>query len=281
MGQMLLILMRILFPLDPVARYRELMRSWLGMVMGWVADPEELEAYAYWSEDRAKLESCICFLEYATQVLLHDRARQMLGLRYVYSPLQDKPYIRHPKSLDQLLKRLAQLARDFHSLDALAARRADRIRHERGNSPLRLAAAPQSTSPALRAVEANHRRLASTSASHWGRWIGASSRRDGGGGAFPRGPPSPYCPFQLPHLARATHEIAPSRPNANDPALAGSLLSQIVLDLCAASGCAHDGRHHEQNEEDEEQDFRDTCRRCCNTAKTKHRRDHGDNEKYE
>jgi hypothetical protein len=189
MGQMLLILLRILFPLDPVARTRELMRNWLGMVMSWVADPEELEAYAYWSEDRARLESCICFLEYAMQVLLHDRASQMLGQRYVHIPLQDKPHIRHPKSLNQLLKRLGQLARNFHNLDALAARRADRMRRDRDSDPLRLAATPQSTSPALRAVEANHRPLASTTSQKWGRWIGASSRRDGGGGAFARGPP--------------------------------------------------------------------------------------------
>ena len=219
MGQMLLILLRILFPLDPVARYRELMRNWLGMVMSWVADPEELEAYAYWTEDRAKLESCICFLEYAMQVLIHDRTRQMLGLRYVYSPLQDKPHIRHPKSLDQLLKRLAQLARDFHHLDAIAAKRADRMRRERDSTPLRLAATPQSTSPSLRLVEANHRRpldvqIASTTSQKWGRWIGASSRRDGGGAcAFARGPPTPYCLFLTPHLAGCARETAPARPN--------------------------------------------------------------------
>jgi hypothetical protein len=195
MGQMLLILLRILFPLDPVARTRELMRSWLGMVMSWVADPEELEAYAYWTEDRARLESCICFLEYAMQVLIHDRSQQMLGQRYVHVPLQDKPHIRHPKSLNQLLKRLAQLARDFHNLDTLAARRADRMRRERDSDPLRLAATPQSTSPSLRLVEANHQhpldvQIASTTSQKWGRWIARSCAQDGGGGAFPRGPPS-------------------------------------------------------------------------------------------
>jgi hypothetical protein len=239
MGQMLLILLRILFPLDPVVRSRELMRNWLDMVMSWVADPEELEAYAYWSEDRAKLESCICFLEYAMQVLLHDRARQMLGQRYVHVPLQDKPHIRHPKSLNQLLKRLAQLARDFHNLDALAARRADRIKRERDSDPLRLAATPQSTSPTLCVVEANHRRLASTTSQKWGvrrgprsgrigpvdqfeqrtpeaiakGRIGASSRRDGGGGASSRGcprtrgPPSTnsiaYCRLPIASALRA------------------------------------------------------------------------------
>jgi hypothetical protein len=216
---MLLILLRILFPLDPVARTRELMRNWLGMVMSWIADPEELEAYAYWSEDRAKLESCICFLEYAMQVLLHDRACQMLGQRYVHVPLQDKPHIRHPKSLHQLLKRLAQLARDFHNLDALAARRANHMRRERDSDPLRLAATPQSTSPSLRLVEANsplqlNARFASTCAKHWGRWIARSCAQDGGGGAFARGPPSTnsiaYC--RPPIASRASARDRPHTP---------------------------------------------------------------------
>ena len=83
MTELFLVLLRILFPLDPVARLRELMRVWLRTVMGWLEDPEEREAYAYWAEDRARLESCICFLEYAMQVLLHDRARQTLGLRFI------------------------------------------------------------------------------------------------------------------------------------------------------------------------------------------------------
>ena len=194
MGQMFLILLRILFPLDPVARYRELMRSWLGMVMSWVDDPEELASYAYWSEDRAKLESCICFLEYAMQVLIHDRTRQMLGQRYVYMPLQDKPHIRHPKSLDQLLKRLTQLARDFHNLDTLAARRAERMRHEESlspslrDSPLRLDAPHRSTSPGFAggglrgrcAFLVLHRQRR-------GRWIARSCAQDGGGCASSRG----------------------------------------------------------------------------------------------
>ncbi len=191
MGQMLLILLRILFPLDPVARTRELMRSWLGMVMSWVADPEELEAYAYWSEDRAKLESCICFLEYAMQVLIHDRACQMLGQRYVHVPLQDKPHIRHPKSLNQLLKRLAQLARDFHNLDALASRRANRMRRDRDSAPLRLDATHRSPSPGFAGGgPATHTALEVLPRQRRGRWRAHICARDGGGCASSRGPPS-------------------------------------------------------------------------------------------
>ncbi len=140
MGQMFLILLRILFPLDPVARAQELMRSWLRQVMDAVTDPEEIESFAYWPEDRLMLERAICVLEYAMRMLIHARARQMLGLRYVYVPLQPAPDIRKAKSLGQLLKRITQLARDFHNLDKLAARRAKRMKCERDNDPLRLAA---------------------------------------------------------------------------------------------------------------------------------------------
>jgi lysozyme len=219
MGQMFVLLLRILFPLDKVARSRELMRGWLQMVMGWVADPEDVEGFAYWTDDRAKLEGHVCALEYAMQGLIHERARDLLGLPFIYFPRQRNPIIRHPKSMSQLFKRLTQLARDFHNLDTLAERRADRIKRERDSNPLRLAATPQSTSPALRAVEANHRPLASTSATHWGRWIARSCAQDGGGGAFARGPPShqsiAYC--QLPIASRASARDRSRAPTAASP----------------------------------------------------------------
>ena len=39
MGQLFILLLRILFPFDKVGRSRELMRGFLQMVMGWVMDP--------------------------------------------------------------------------------------------------------------------------------------------------------------------------------------------------------------------------------------------------
>jgi hypothetical protein len=78
----------------------------------------------------------------------------------------------------------------FDDRERLAQKRAERLVRETSESPLRLRTACASTSPALRAEEENHRRLSSSSAQRWGRWIGASSRRDGGGlFAQPRGPP--------------------------------------------------------------------------------------------
>ena len=73
-----------------------------------------------------------------------------------------------------------RLALRFNDRERLAQRRAERLQRESSNSPLRLAPSAQSTSPSLRLVEATHRCLASLTPKEWGRWIGASSRRDGG-----------------------------------------------------------------------------------------------------
>ena len=93
---------------------------------------------------------------------------------------------RPPATYREMHRRFTQATRFLADAHRLITRHAKRI----AKSPLRLAATPQSTSPALRAKEENHRRLSSSSAPRWGRWIGASSRRDGGGAALPRAPPS-------------------------------------------------------------------------------------------
>ena len=100
----------------------------------------------------------------------------------------------------------------FDDRERLAQKRAERLQREQAQSPLRLRTACASTSPALCAEEENHRRLSSSSAQRWGRWIGASSRRDGGGCASPRGPPLNH-DFRLPTphcLSRYVTENAPA-----------------------------------------------------------------------
>ena len=70
MSPMFFILMRILFPFDKVARIRELMRHLIRLTISWVSDPEDVESFAYWDEDRAWLEGHIAALEYAMRCLV-------------------------------------------------------------------------------------------------------------------------------------------------------------------------------------------------------------------
>ncbi len=190
---MFILLLRILFPLDKVARSREFMRAWLQKIVSWVTDPEDIEGFAYWTDDRAKLEGHICALEYAMQVLIHERAREILGLPFIFFPRQRNPHIRHPKSMHQLFKRLAQSARNFDNLDKLAARRAERMRREESlspslrDSPLRLDAPHRSTSPTLCVVEDAITGASPPSRKARGRWIARSCAQDGGGCVLARG----------------------------------------------------------------------------------------------
>ncbi len=111
-------------------------------------------------------------------LLIYLRACEILGIRSRAKDFKPNRTTtgsgRTPQSCWQRFRRLALRFQDY---ERLAQRRAERLRAEQ--SPLRLAATLQSTSPMLRMVEANHRHLASLSAQHWGRWIDAK-HRDGG-----------------------------------------------------------------------------------------------------
>ncbi|MDP3491738.1 MAG: hypothetical protein Q8R82_01395, partial [Hyphomonadaceae bacterium] len=209
MVDLLLTLLRILFPLDPVARLREITRDYISQIMGWLDDPLDVEEIAHREDLREILEAHIIAAEHGVQLLITERARQIAGLPFIYTARIAPPYLRRTKSLSRLLKRLTNLARLFHNLERLAHRRAERMQLERANTPLRLAPSVQSTSPTLRVVEDSVIMLEVLHRRRRGRWIGASSRRDGGGCALPRGPPTnPNSRNQNPPHLAATCENA-------------------------------------------------------------------------
>ena len=105
-----------------------------------------------------------------------------------------------PATYREMHRRFTQTTRFLADAHRLITRHAKRI----AKSPLRLAAMPQSTSPALRAKEENHLRVSSSSASRWGRWIARPCAQDGGGAALPRAPPqtpTANCPLPIAPVA--------------------------------------------------------------------------------
>jgi hypothetical protein len=202
MIDLLITLLRILFPLDPVARLREITRDYINAIVSCLEDPARREQILNTPHLCAKLDADIAALEHGIHLLIHERARQILGLPYIYTPRIPSPEQRRARPLSQIIARLGRMAALFHNLERLAQRRATRMKRELEENPLRLDATHRSTSPALCAEEENHQRLSSSSASRWGRWIGASSRRDGGGSLRTRGPPErlkPNCRLSTPH----------------------------------------------------------------------------------
>jgi len=191
MTELFLVLLRILFPLDPVARLREITREYLNWLVTCLEDPAELNDFLTNPEACAGVEAHVIVIEHGVQLLINERARQIAGLPFIYTERLKLVLLHRAKPPRKILARLNRAAALFDNLERLAQRRAKRMQRELANNPLRLAPSAQSTSPSLRLAEANHHCLASLSAQHWGRWIGASSRRDGGGlFAQPRGPPS-------------------------------------------------------------------------------------------
>ncbi|RYG38129.1 MAG: hypothetical protein EON93_02550 [Burkholderiales bacterium] len=180
---MFILLLRILFPLDLVGRSREFMRGWLQMVMGWVMDPTNIADFAEFPEDRLWLEGHIAATEHAMQILVWERAREMLGLPFIYIRRQDNPRLRRAKTMAQLFRRLSQLAHNFRNLDTLAARSAAQMKREQTADPLSLHAndfmrvdAEASATP----LEVLHRQRR-------GRWHARPCAHDGGGCALARG----------------------------------------------------------------------------------------------
>ena len=195
MVSLLLTLLRVLFPLDPVARLREITRDYINWLVSCLEDEQKLEDLHTNPLARAGFAAHIIVAEHGVNLLIHDRARQLAGLPFLYRPRMQPPELRRVRPLVQIIDRLSRVAEAFQNLERLAARRAQRIKRELSDSPLRLAATLQSTSPMLRMVEDSVLLLEVLPRRRRGRWIARPCAQDGGGlFAFPRGPPA-YSPL--------------------------------------------------------------------------------------
>ncbi len=207
MAELLHALLCILFPLDPVARIRELTRDYIRWLIAPLSDPRAIPHLHASPAARRELLSHIAVIEQGMNLLIHHRARQLLGHPFQHHDAEHRHPVRD-KSVDAIVARLTRLLALFDNLDRLAARRAQRHPLSlRASSPLRLDATHRSTSPGFAgggptthtALEVLHRRRR-------GRWIARSRAQDGGGCASSRGPPLinsiAYC--RLPTASVAT-----------------------------------------------------------------------------
>ena len=198
------IILTILWRLRPVQALEVNLRDVIDMALAMFADEAAIDDITHDPAYRSTLAAAFFDAHRKLDLLIYLRACEIAGIRPRIASF--KPDYSHTSSSADLMKlwrSFLRLLAKFDDYERYAIKRAERLRADENNYPLRLAAMLQSTSPALCAMEANRRRLfdvqiASTCAKHWGRWIGASSRRDGGGGAKSRGPPSPHCPFPIP-----------------------------------------------------------------------------------
>jgi hypothetical protein len=190
------IILAILWRLRPVQALEANLSDVIAMGLAMFADDNGLEDLAEDAAYRSTLAAALFDAHRKADLLIYLRACEISGQRpRITSFKPDYSHTHASTDVIALWKSFHRLVAKFDDYDRLAHLHATRLKREAEQYPVRLVASLQCTFPTLRMVEANRLRqlavqIASTCAKHWGRWIGASSRRDGGGGAFPRGPPS-------------------------------------------------------------------------------------------
>ena len=184
------IILWVLWRLQPVLAVEMNLADIIATGFAMFADDDDLVLMEDDPERCAMILAGIADANVKLDLLIYLRACEILGIRSRAKDFKPNRTTtgsgRTPQACWQRFRRLALRFQDY---ERLAQRRAERLRTEQ--SPLRLAATLQSTSPALCAEEDSVTLLDVLPRRRRGRWIGASSRRDGGGCAFPRGPPLP------------------------------------------------------------------------------------------
>ena len=205
MKSLWLIILQILWRLRPVRALEANLGNFIAMGLETFADDDHIRSLRANLAHRRVFAAALFDAHRKADLMIYLRACALSGTRPAITSF--KPNFTHTHASTDLLalwKSFHRLLEKVDDYERLAHLRATRLKREAEQYPLRLAATLQSTSPALCAMEANRLRLfdvqiASTCAQHWGRWIARPCAQDGGGGAFPRGPPTPHCLFPIPY----------------------------------------------------------------------------------
>ncbi len=187
------IILAILWRLRPVQALEVNLRDVIDIGLTMFADDLALDDITHDPAYRATLAAAFFDAHRKLELLIYLRACEIAGVRPRITSF--KPDYSHTNSSADVIKlwrSFQRLVARFDDYERYASLRAERLRAEENDYPLRLAATLQSTSPALCAVEANspfqlNARFASISAQHWGRWIARPCAQDGGGCASSRG----------------------------------------------------------------------------------------------
>jgi hypothetical protein len=216
--QLLWIILRWLYPTDPVQQCIEAAKHRIALMASEVFSPQSLFLLEHDPQARLYIEALIIDYEAALHMAIGARACQIAKMRFrmhkrtSYTPTR-------ALNVAALLARVRALVAMVNNIERLAQIRAERLKRERdanplslrASSPLRLAATPRSTSPSF-AGGGPH---ASSSLSAAG---GGGATRSGvteGAGrnaaGCPRGPPPTIV---VDHPQPASHSPARSRPHA-------------------------------------------------------------------
>ncbi len=169
------IILRYLFPLDPVRQCIAALCDRVTAMVQLILDDDALDELASNPDARVALEAALIDYEATLRLTISARAHQIAKLSFIPGR---KSFHRpaRARSLVDLVKRIQILAKDCAGIERLAQLQAVRLKREREADPLGLAA-HGSTDAALRAA-AHHEAVDVA--------LTSSSTAAGGGGGSPR-----------------------------------------------------------------------------------------------
>ena len=176
------IILRYLFPLDPVRQCIAALCDRVTVMVELILNDEALDDLAADPEARIALEAALIDYEATLRLTISARAHQIAKLRFI----PGKKAFHRPtraRSLIDLVKRIRVLALDCADIERLAQLQAIHLKRERDADPLgAITHAPSLRASPLR-LDASHR---STSPGFAGGGRRQSSTAAGGGGGAPR-----------------------------------------------------------------------------------------------
>jgi len=190
------IILAILWRLRPVQALEVNLRDVIEIGLSLFADDLEVETLSADPHYRREIAAALADAHAKLGLLVYLRACELTNTRHaIRSFIPNHSFTHASTSLDALWRSFHRLIAKFDDYECLAAKRAERMKRDATtltpslrDSPLRLDATHQSTSPACGGGGlATHTGLEVLPRQKRGRWIGASSRRDGGGCASSRG----------------------------------------------------------------------------------------------
>ncbi len=178
--------------------------AWLATILGYIARFKRARRFKPdWRDSWEDLRQS----EWLRDQLIAQGVQQLLNNQPLHlgdSNIQFTPPATYggpcPRTPFEMNRRFLALARWAADPEAIIRERFRRLKA--GGCPLRRAS--RATSPSLRLEEKNHRALSSSGDSR-GRWIAASSRRDGGGSRRLASTAQPRAPPALPHSLFVSH----------------------------------------------------------------------------
>ena len=209
------IILAILWRLRPVQALEVNLRDIIEMGLAMFADDLGVEDLAADPAYRATIAAALADAHRKLDLLIYLRACELTGKRINPNGFQPNYAHTHGSAgLNALWRTFHRLIARFDDYERLAAKRAEGLKREQDDYPLRLAAALQSAFPSLGPLQVNRRRLAGLIANGG---IDGSARQSAipaeGRCASARGPPPLHFPKSAPPTLEASFRDRAPMPN--------------------------------------------------------------------